>query len=50
MSLILKSARVLANHTARATKLQFDYLLDPKAAREPFLVSVIYHDDSLPES
>ena len=29
-----------------ATKLQFDYLLDPKAAREPFLVSVIYHDDS----
>jgi type IV secretory pathway VirB9-like protein len=29
-----------------ATKLQFDYSLDPKAAREPFLVSVIYHDDS----
>jgi type IV secretory pathway VirB9-like protein len=29
-----------------ATKLAFDYLLDPKAAREPFLVSVIYHDDS----
>jgi type IV secretory pathway VirB9-like protein len=29
-----------------ATKLQFDYLLDPKALREPFLVSVIYHDDS----
>ncbi|MGB2623632.1 MAG: TrbG/VirB9 family P-type conjugative transfer protein [Candidatus Acidiferrum sp.] len=29
-----------------ATKLQFDYLLDPKASREPFLVSVIYHDDS----
>jgi type IV secretory pathway VirB9-like protein len=29
-----------------ATKLQFDYLLDSKAAREPFLVSVIYHDDS----
>jgi type IV secretion system protein VirB9 len=28
------------------TKLQFDYSLDPKAAREPFLVSVIYHDDS----
>ena len=28
-----------------ATKLQFDYLLDSKAAREPFLVSVIYHDD-----
>jgi type IV secretory pathway VirB9-like protein len=29
-----------------ATKLQFDYLLEPKASREPFLVSVIYHDDS----
>jgi type IV secretory pathway VirB9-like protein len=29
-----------------ATKLQFDYLLDPKATRQPFLVSVIYHDDS----
>jgi type IV secretory pathway VirB9-like protein len=29
-----------------ATKLQFDYLLDSKAAREPFLVSVIYHDDA----
>jgi type IV secretory pathway VirB9-like protein len=28
-----------------ATKLQFDYLLDAKAAREPFLVSTIYHDD-----
>ena len=29
-----------------AAKLQFDYPLDPKAAREPFLVSAIYHDDS----
>ena len=29
-----------------ATKLQFDYSLDLKAAREPFLVSAIYHDDS----
>ena len=29
-----------------ATKLQFDYLLDAKAAREPFLVSAIYHDDA----
>lgn len=29
-----------------ATKLQFDYSLDPKAARGPFLVSAIYHDDS----
>ena len=28
------------------TKLQFDYSLDPKAAREPFRVSVIYHDES----
>lgn len=28
------------------TKLQFDYPLDPKAGREPFLVSAIYHDDS----
>lgn len=29
-----------------ATKLQFDYLFDSKDAREPFLVSAIYHDDS----
>jgi len=29
-----------------ATKLQFDYLLGPKAGHEPFLVSAIYHDDS----
>jgi type IV secretory pathway VirB9-like protein len=29
-----------------AAKLEFDYRLDPKAAREPFLVSAIYHDDS----
>jgi type IV secretory pathway VirB9-like protein len=29
-----------------ATKLQFDYLLDAKAAHEPFLVSAIYHDDT----
>ncbi|HKW35205.1 MAG TPA: TrbG/VirB9 family P-type conjugative transfer protein [Candidatus Acidoferrum sp.] len=28
------------------TKLQFDYSLDPKSAREPFLVSAIYHDDA----
>jgi len=27
------------------SKLQFDYALDPKAAREPFLVAAIYHDD-----
>ena len=29
-----------------ATKLQFDYTLDSKAGRDPFLVSAIYHDDS----
>jgi type IV secretion system protein VirB9 len=28
-----------------AAKLEFDYLLDGKASREPFLVSAIYHDD-----
>jgi type IV secretory pathway VirB9-like protein len=28
-----------------ATQLRFDYLLDAKSAREPFLVSAIYHDD-----
>jgi type IV secretion system protein VirB9 len=28
-----------------ATKLRFDYPLDPQGAREPFLVSAIYHDD-----
>jgi type IV secretion system protein VirB9 len=32
--------------SAYATKLRFDYMLDPKLAREPFLVSAIYHDDS----
>jgi type IV secretion system protein VirB9 len=36
------------NHfrSSYATKLQFDYPLDAKADREPFLVSAIYHDDS----
>jgi len=29
-----------------ATRLQFDYPLDSKAGREPFLVSAIYHDDA----
>jgi len=29
-----------------ASKLQFDYPLDGKAAREPFRVSAIYHDDA----
>lgn len=28
------------------TKLQFDYRLDSKAGREPFLVSAVYHDDA----
>ncbi len=32
-----------ANYQAR---LQFDYNVEAKALREPFLVSVIYHDDS----
>jgi type IV secretion system protein VirB9 len=27
-----------------ATQLHFDYILDAKSAREPFLVSAIYHD------
>jgi type IV secretory pathway VirB9-like protein len=36
------------NHfrSSYATKLQFDYLLNPKSAQEPFLVSAIYHDES----
>src|SRR5438552_1583406 len=36
------------NHfrSSYATKLQFDYPLDHKAGREPFLISAIYHDDS----
>ena len=29
-----------------ATKLRFDYTLDPKLVREPFLVSAIYHDEN----
>ncbi|HYL14647.1 MAG TPA: TrbG/VirB9 family P-type conjugative transfer protein [Terriglobales bacterium] len=32
--------------SAYATKLRFDYSLDQKATREPFLVSTIYHDDT----
>jgi len=32
--------------SAYAPKLQFDYRLSAKAAREPFLVSMIYHDDT----
>ena len=36
------------NHfrSSYATTLKFDYPLDPKAGREPFLISAIYHDDS----
>lgn len=36
------------NHfrSSYATKLQFDFVLDAKAAREPFLVSAVYHDDT----
>jgi type IV secretory pathway VirB9-like protein len=29
-----------------ARKLQFDYTVDPGAARAPFLVSLVYHDDA----
>ena len=29
-----------------AGKLHFDFQLDPKATREPFLVTAIYHDDA----
>ncbi len=32
--------------SAYAMKLRFDYSLDAKATREPFLVSAIYHDDT----
>jgi type IV secretory pathway VirB9-like protein len=42
-----RSAEQLSHfRSGYATRLQFDYSLDPKAAREPFLVSAIYHDDS----
>jgi type IV secretory pathway VirB9-like protein len=36
------------NHfrSSYASKLQFDYTLDVKAAREPFRVTSIYHDDA----
>jgi type IV secretion system protein VirB9 len=29
-----------------ATKLQFDYTVEPRGKREPFLVSLVYHDDA----
>ena len=32
--------------SAYATKLQFDYTFDPKLAREPFLLTAIYHDET----
>jgi type IV secretory pathway VirB9-like protein len=32
--------------SAYATKLHFDYIVDPKFPREPFLVSAIYHDET----
>jgi type IV secretory pathway VirB9-like protein len=36
------------NHfrSSYATKIEFDYKLDPKAGREPFMVSAVYHDDA----
>lgn len=36
------------NHfrSSYATKLQFDYALDSKAGRDPFLVTAVYHDDA----
>ena len=40
------SERVNRYRSEYAGKLQFDYTLDAKAQREPFLVSVIYHDDA----
>ena len=38
--------RSIAFAPTMPTKLQFDYAFDAKAAREPFLVSAIYHDDA----
>ncbi len=32
--------------TEYARKLQFDYTVDSRGSREPFLVSLIYHDDA----
>lgn len=29
-----------------STKLRFDYTVDPRGQREPFLVSLVYHDDA----
>jgi type IV secretory pathway VirB9-like protein len=47
----LRAAQTAASEEASrfrssyAAKLQFDYALDPKATREPFLVAAVYHDD-----
>jgi type IV secretory pathway VirB9-like protein len=40
------SEQVNRFRSSYATKLQFDFLLDARAAREPFLVSAIYHDET----
>lgn len=40
------AAQIDTFRSSYATKLQFDYPVDSKAAREPFLVSAIYHDDA----
>jgi len=32
--------------SAYATKLRFDFTLDPEASREPFLVNALYHDEA----
>jgi type IV secretory pathway VirB9-like protein len=32
--------------TSYATKLQFDYSLQTKAAQEPFLITAVYHDEA----
>jgi type IV secretion system protein VirB9 len=48
----VRAAEVSANERVERfrseypSKLQFDYTLDPKAQREPFLVSAIYHDEA----
>lgn len=42
-----QSAEQLSHFRASyATKLQFDYTLDAKASRDPFLITAIYHDDT----
>ena len=39
------SEEVSRFRSSYAGKLQFDYVLEPKATREPFLVAAVYHDD-----